>query len=90
MTDCCCCLVPKSCPVLCDPMDCSQPGHSVHGISQARIWSQLPFPSPGDLPSPGIKPVSPALTDRSFTTEPPRKPHFDNYLLIKRVKISCL
>ena len=31
---------------------------SVHGISQARIleWVELPFPSPGDLPDPGIKP----------------------------------
>ena len=34
---CCCCLVVKSCPTLCDPMDCSPRGSSVHGISQARI-----------------------------------------------------
>ena len=42
------------------PMDCSPPGFSVYGISQARIlgWV-LPFPSLGDLPNPGIKPVSP-------------------------------
>ena len=33
----CCCLVTKSCPTLCNPMDCSPPGSSVHGISQARI-----------------------------------------------------
>ena len=33
----CCCLVPKLCPTLCDPIDCSQPGSSVHGIFQARI-----------------------------------------------------
>ena len=32
-----------------------QTGSSVHGILQARIWSGLPFPSPGDLPDPGIK-----------------------------------
>ena len=31
------CLVAQSCPTLCDPMDCSQPGSSVHGILQARI-----------------------------------------------------
>ena len=31
------CLVVQSCPTLCDPMDCSQPGSSVHGILQARI-----------------------------------------------------
>ena len=48
-------------------MDCSPPGSSVHGIPQARI---LPFPSPEDLPDPRIKPVSPALAGRFFTTEP--------------------
>ena len=31
-----CCLVTKSCPILCDPMDCSPPGFPFHGISQAR------------------------------------------------------
>ena len=36
-TDCVCVLVPQSCPTLCDPMDCSLPGSSVHGILQARI-----------------------------------------------------
>ena len=37
----------------------------------------MPFPSPEDLPGPGIKPVSPALAGRFFTTEPPGKhlPH---------------
>ena len=39
-----------------------------------EYWSGLPFPSPGDLPDPGIKPVSPALAGRFFTTEPPGKP----------------
>ena len=33
----CCCLATKLCPTLCDPMDCSPPGSSIHGISQARI-----------------------------------------------------
>ena len=37
-----------------NPLDCSRPGSSVHGISQARYWSGLPFLSPGDLPDPGI------------------------------------
>jgi len=41
-------------------MDCSLPGSSSHGISQQKYRSGLPFPSPGDLPDPGIKPVSPA------------------------------
>ena len=60
----------------CDPMDCSPSGSSVHGISQQKYWSWLPFPSPGDLPDPGIKPaslVSSALADRFFTTRPSGK-----------------
>ena len=42
---CCYCLVTKSCPTVCDPMDCSPPGSSLHGISQARIveWIAIPF-----------------------------------------------
>ena len=42
-------------------MDCSLPGSSVHGISRQEYWSGLPFPSPGDLPNPGIEPGSPVL-----------------------------
>ena len=60
--------------LFCDPMDCSPPGSSVHGISQARILDGLPLASPGDLPNPGIESASPALADRFFTTEPPGKP----------------
>ena len=54
-------LVTQSCLNLCDPMDYSPPGSSVHGILQAKILSGLPSPSPEDLPNPGIKPWSPAL-----------------------------
>ena len=43
-------LVAQSYLTLCDPMDGSPPGSSVHGISQARILEWVPFPSPGDLP----------------------------------------
>ena len=50
------------------------PGSSVHGISQARIPNGLPFPSPGDLPDPGIKPGSPALQAAFLLSEPPGKP----------------
>ena len=41
----CCCLVTQSCPTLCNPMDCSPPGSSVHEISQTRIleWVAIPF-----------------------------------------------
>ena len=48
------------------------------GFSRQEFWSGLPFPPPGDLPDPGIKPTppaSPALADRFFTTEPPGKPN---------------
>ena len=61
----------QSCPSLCSPMDCSLPGSSVHGIFQARTLEWLPFPSPGDLPNPGISLTSlmfPALAGRLFTT----------------------
>ena len=56
---------------LCDPMDCSLPGCSVHGIFQARILEWMPFPFPGDRPDPGIELVSPVLAGRFFATEPP-------------------
>ena len=62
------------CPTLCDPTDCSLPGSSVHGISQARILEWVVIPSPGDLPNPGMEPASPALAGRFFITEPPGKP----------------
>ena len=55
-------------------MDCSPPGSSVHGILQARVLEWV-FLSPGDLPDPGMEPVSlmsPVLAGRlfffSFTT----------------------
>ena len=60
-------------------MDCSPPGSSVHGILQAR----LPFPSPGDLPNPGIEPMSPALAGGFFTAEPPGKPSLITYFVSK-------
>ena len=44
------------------------------GFSRHEYWSALPFPSPVDLPNPGIKPVSPALAGGFFVTEPPGKP----------------
>ena len=49
------------------------------GFSWQEYWSGLPFPPPGDLPNLGIKPVSPALADRFFTTEPPGKPGWREY-----------
>ena len=71
------CLVAQSCPTLFDPMDCSPPGSSV-GFSRQEYWSGLPFPSPGDLPNPGIKPRPPALQADTLLTEPPGKPTCNN------------
>ena len=68
--------VPQSCPTLCDPMDCSLPGSSVHGILQARIveWVAIPFSEKEDLPNPGIKPMSHTLQADSLLSGPLGKP----------------
>ena len=59
-------------------MNGSQPGSSVHGIFlKQEYWSGLPFPSPGDLPNPGIEPGSPALQADTIPSEPPGKPILD-------------
>ena len=63
--------VAQSCPTLCDSMDCSPPGSSIHGILRQEYWSGLPFPSPGDLPNPGIEPRSPTLQADNLPSEPP-------------------
>ena len=44
------------------------------GFPSQEYWSGLPFPPPGDLPDPGIEPMSPALAGGFFTSEPPGKP----------------
>ena len=44
------------------------------GFPRQEHWSAWPFPSPRDLPNPGIEPASPALAGRFFTTAPPGKP----------------
>ena len=48
--------------------------YTFHGILQARILEWKPFPSPGDLPNPGIKPRSPTLQEDSLPAEPEGKP----------------
>ena len=60
------------CVRLCNPIDCSPPGSSLHGNSPGKNteWVVMPSP-PGDLPHPGIEPaslMSPALADGFFTT----------------------
>ena len=55
-------------------MDCSPPGSSVHEIFQASILEWVATSFPGDLPDPGMEPVSPVLAGGFFTTQPPGKP----------------
>ena len=67
--------VAQSCLMLCDPMNSSlhQAPPSM-GFSRREYWSGLPFPSPGNLPNPGIKPGTPALQAGALSSEPPGKP----------------
>ena len=67
-------LVTNLCRTLVRPVDCNPIGSSVHGVSQARILEWVPFPSPGDLPDPGIEPRSPTLQADALTSAPPGKP----------------
>ena len=59
---------------LCNPMDCSLPGSSVHGVLQARILEWVAISSSEYLSDPGIKPTSLVSAGRFFTTELPEKP----------------
>ena len=54
-------------------MGCSLPGSSVHGFPRQEYWSGLPFPSPEDLPDPGVEPTSPSLQADCLPSEPPGK-----------------
>ena len=54
------------------------------GFPRQENWSEWSFPSPGDLPNPGIKLASPELTGRFFTTEQPGKPS----LIIREMQIE--
>ena len=59
------------CPTVCDHMDHSPPGSSVHGILKTRILEWVSHPPPGALPNPGITlacPESPALAAKFFMT----------------------
>ena len=73
-----CVLVIQSCPTLCDPMDYSHQAPLSMEFSKAEYWPGLPFPTPGDLPNPEIKPGSPAQKTDSLPSEPPGKPKVKN------------
>ena len=62
-------LVAKSCPTLATPWTAACQAPLSMGFSRHEYWSGLPFPSPGDLPDPGIKSRSPALQADSLLTE---------------------
>ena len=85
----CCAKSLQSCLTLCDAMDCSPPGSSVHGIFQ-EYWSGLPFLTPGDLPDSGIKPASlasPASAGGFFTTNTTWEAQEEMYFVLKM--LSC-
>ena len=68
---------PLSVLSLCNPLDCSSPGSSVLEIFQARALEWLPFPSPGDLPDPGMEPTSlasPELQEGALPAGPSGRP----------------
>ena len=74
------------CVTLGDPMDCSPPGSSVHGILQARIleWVLMPFSRGSSQQRDGtLSPVSPALEEDSLPLEPSGKPCVSIEMLIK-------
>ena len=80
----------QSCPTLCDPMNYSLPGSSVHWILQARIleWVDIPFfrgPS-----SPGIEPRFPTFEANSLPSEPPASPQVKNPPAIQEIPFPFL
>ena len=68
----------QPCPILCDPMDCSPPGSSVHGILQVGILDWVAISSSRGLPDSGIEPESPALAGSSLPLS-----HLSGYVEIK-------
>ena len=67
-------LVTQLCLTLCDPMTVALQAPVSVGFSRQEYCNGLPFPSPGDLPIPGIEPGSPTLQVDSLQSEPPGKP----------------
>ena len=68
-------LVAQSCPTLCDPMDHSLLGSSVHGILQARILEWVAISFSRGFPDTGIEPGSPTLQADSLLSDPPGAPY---------------
>ena len=68
--------------LLSNTMDCSPPGSFVHRIHRQEHWSGQPFPSPGDLPDPGMEPGFPALQADSVPSETPWGDHIKMPVLL--------
>ena len=83
----CVCLVTKSCPMVLQPHGLQPTRPLCPWVSQARILEWLPCPPPGDLPHPGIRPISPSLEGRFFTTEPSGKPLIEEEAILLEVWI---
>ena len=62
-------------PLFATPWTVAHQAPPFMGFSRQEYWSGLPFPSPGDLPDPGIESRSPALQADTLTSEPPGKPY---------------
>ena len=69
-----CVVITQLCPTLCDPMNVARQTSLSMEFSRKEYWSGLPFPSPADLPEPGIEPGSPILQADSLPSKPPGKP----------------
>ena len=67
-------LVAQSCPTLVTPWTVARQAPGSMGFYRQEYWSGLPFPSPGDLPYPGMELGSSALQADSLLFEPPGKP----------------
>ena len=63
-------LITKSCPTLATPWTVAHQAPLSMGFPRQEYWGGLPFPSPGDLPDPGIEPISPASQAGYLSTEP--------------------
>jgi len=71
-------VVTKSCPTLVIPWTAAYQSPLSMGFPRQEYWSELSFPSAGNLPKPRIKPVSPVLQTDSLPTEPPGKPIYSS------------
>ena len=85
----CVCSIVQLCLTLCDPMDCSPLGSSVHGIFQARILEWVTYPPLGDLPNPGSNPHLLCLLHCQVDSLPLHHLGSSQILIIPTTKKNC-